>query len=278
MPQSKKNILDFIRNILTRFKLTDDSRFDENVISYLIDQVRADLIVKQYIATNILDTTWLSDLGLVNFYRVNFADDNTITCNCDVAKATIPQIISLNNKNGNQDLGMYSVVSACGSKSLTSRRMFQWKYTPPEHTNSLFTYYWRINTQMYVSDPTITQLRIIPVLLHPEDGYLKNSSPVVSGSLVNGVVYTVRVNQIVYNATVYNINDIFTATSTTTYTGLGLVYLNSEIIAYRDIDAYPASAEMIRQIQLEILTKEFKIEAGEIPEIRNDSSDDSNKG
>lgn len=277
MAQTQKNIIDSILNILNRFHITDEQRVNENWLAYKINQVRADLIVAQYAAQGLIDQTWLSDLGLLTFYRTNFADDKSVTCNCDVAKTTIPQVISLNNPSGNQDLGIYNVISACGSKQVTPKRMFQWTYCPPENTNSLFTYYWRINTQMYISDPSINKLRIIAVLLNPEDGYLINSQPIESGAIVNGTVYLVKYGQVIYNNVVYNINDTFTGTATTTFTGLGKVYLNSEIASYRDVDPYPASGEMIRRIELEILTKEFGIEAKELVDVRNDSVDDVNK-
>lgn len=277
MAQTKKNIIDSISAILTRFKITDDFRVRPTWLSYKIDQVRAELINRQYAETGIIDQSWLSDLGVLDFYRTNLTDDNSITCSCDVAKTTIPQVISLNNPNSNQDLGLYAVMSTCGTKNITYRRMFQWGWTPKENSNSLFTYYNRINTQLYISDPTTTKLRIIAILLNPEDGYLINSQPVPSGSLVNGTTYVVKGAQVIYNAVVYDINDTFTANATATFTGLGKVYLDSEIASYRDVDPYPASGEMIRQIEIEILTKEFRIEAGEVPDLINDSIDDATK-
>jgi polyisoprenoid-binding protein YceI len=123
----------------------------------------------------------------------------------------------------------------------------------------------------------MSKVRAIAILLHPEDGYLNNSAPVASGSLVNGTVYLVKYSQIVYNSTVYAANSTFTATATTTFTGQGTVYLNSQVEAYDETDPYPASGEMIRAIELEILTKEFGIEAGQIADIRNDSIDDTQK-
>lgn len=277
MAQTKKNIVDSISGILTKFKITDDFRVRPTWLSYKIDSVRAELINKQYAETGILDQAWLSDLGLVSFHRTNFADDNSVTCACDVAKTTIPQVISLNSNNGNQDLGLYAVMSVCGTKNITPRRMFQWGWTPSDNSNSLFTYYNRINTQMYVSDPTVNQLRVVAILLNPEDGYLKNSNVVASGSVVSGTVYVVKGGQVIYNNVVYNINDTVTANATATYTGLGKLYLDSEIASYTMTDPYPASGEMIRQIEMEILTKEFRIEAGQVADLINDSLDDASK-
>lgn len=281
MTETKKTIIDAISEILTRFVVTDDWRINPEYLSYKVDQVRADLIVNQYnnpgLKQGIIDMIWLSDLGVVNFNRVGFSDDVLVSCGCDVGKTTIPQIVSLNSNNGNQDLGLYSVISMCGTKQVTPKRMFQWNYCPPGNTNALFTYYWRINTQLYISNPEISQLRMVGILLNPEDGYLNNSMPVLSGALVNTTVYIVKGGTIVYNHIPYANNDTFTAGVTTTFAGNGKVYLNSQVEAYNETDPYPASGEMIRQIELEILTKEFKIEAGELTDVRNDSVDDSNK-
>ena len=277
MSATKKNIIDSLFEILTRFKRTDETRIDEDWLSYKIDSVRAELIVKQYAATGILDQTWLSDLGTIDFHKTNYADDPTVQVNCNIAKATIPQVVSLISSDANNDLGIFSVTSLANSKQFYPKRMFSWRYTPSEHTNSLFNWYARINTQMYVSDPNVSQLRIIGILLNPEDGNLNNTTPIVSGSLVNGTMYIVKGSQVIYNNVVYSNNDTFAANATATFTGTGLLYLASVVSAYRDVDPYPASGEMIRAIELEILTKEFAIEKNQIADVRNDSVDDANK-
>jgi|SRR6187399_394937 len=277
MSATKKNIIDSLFEILTRFKRTDETRIDEDWLSYKIDSVRADLIVKQYAATGILDQTWLSDLGVVDFHKTNYADDPTVQVSCNIGKATIPQVVSLVTTDANNDLGIFSVTSLANSNQYYPKRMFSWRYTPSEHTNSLFNWYWRINTQLYISNPDVTQLRIVGVFLNPEDCYLNSTTPIVSGSLVNGTNYTVKGGQVIYNNVVYSNNGTFTANATATFTGSGLVYLTSATSSYRDVDPYPASGEMIRDIELEILTKEFAIEKNQIADVRNDSVDDANK-
>jgi hypothetical protein len=275
---SKKNIIDSIRNLATKFSVTDETRLDETWLSYAIDNVAAELKIKQYLQTGILDQTWLSDLGMVTLHKVNISDDINVTfCNCDVSKVYLPQTISFISKEGNIDLGMYAVISACGTKQYYPKRLSMWRYTPTEHTNNLFKYYWRINSAMYVNDK-IEKLRIIACLLHPEDGKYIQSEPIASGSIVSGTTYVVKFGQIVYNATVYAENSTFVGTATTTFTGSGKVYLNSQAIDYRETDDYPASGEMIRAIEIEILTKELGIERQAVVDVRNDSKDDTQKG
>ena len=121
------------------------------------------------------------------------------------------------------------------------------------------------------------KLSFTGLLLDPADGYLINSAPVLSGALVNGTVYLVKFGTVIYNNVVYAENTTFTANATATFTGNGTVYLNTQARAYRDTDPFPASGEMIRMIELEILTKEFKIEQSQLADINNDSADDAAK-
>ncbi|CAK0764752.1 hypothetical protein CCP3SC1AL1_350016 [Gammaproteobacteria bacterium] len=272
-----KNIIDSILAIATKFSRSDESRYDEDWLSYKVDQVAAQLKIDQYAKTNILDQTWLGDGGMISFHKVNKADDPSITyCNCDIGKAFIPKTIPLISKDGNQDLGIYYLISACGTKQYYPRRMSMWSYEPEGHTNRMFKSYWRINTSMYINDYK-EKLRIVAFWENPEDGKLIESTPISSGSIVSGTVYLVKYNPIVYNGVPYAANSTFTGGASTTFTGQGTVYLNSQARAYRDTDQYPASADMIRQIELEILTKEFGIEMKMLVDLRNDSKDDATK-
>jgi len=276
MAQTAKNIIDSIQIILTKFSRTDEDSVDDDWIYFKICQVAADLKVQQYLATKVIDYTWLSSPMTLNFYKVNRADDNSVTCNCDISKTTIPQTISLPSKDGNLDLGIFSLSSTCGTKTYSLMRMTQWNYIPKGSTWDLFKYYDRRNTDLYVNT-LVDKLSFTGLLLDPADGYLINSAPIASGALVSGTVYLVKYGQVIYNNVVYAENTTFTANATATFTGNGTVYLNSQARAYRDTDPFPASGEMIRQIELEILTKEFKIEASQITDVINDSVDDTVK-
>lgn len=275
---SKKNIIDDIEIILTRFGKTDDSRLDEDWMSYKIDSVRAQLIKAEYKITNVIDQTWLQDLGTTEFYAVNFADDRNITCcECDISKADLPPIVSLESGNGNQDLGL-TIMSMCGTKKYYPLSLSLWSIIPSEHPRNLYPYFSRIGTATYVNRK-VTQLRPYAILANPEDAVIKNTAPVVSGSIATGIVYVVKNAQIVYNATVYAVNSTFTGiVGITTFTGSGTVYLSSQTAAFNDTDAYPCTGDMARQIVIEICTKEFGIEKmGLAADDKNDSKDDKLK-
>lgn len=277
MSYTKKGIIDSIMGLATKFSLTDDESIDPDWLSAQIDLVRAELIVKQYNVTGIVDMAWLTNLGLLNCYKTQPSDDNSITCSCSVAKTTIPQVISLQSRDFNNDLGLFQVTSSCLTKTITPYPMARWGRIPSENTNSLFTYYSRVNTDLYISDPNIQKIKVVAILLTPEDGKYVNSAPIASGSLVNGTSYKVLYGSIVYISVVYNTGATFAAGATATFTGNGKVYLNTQSSAYTDVLPYPASGEMIRQIELEILTKEFKIEEQALVDVRNDSVDDAVK-
>lgn len=278
MADTAKNINDSIFAIACKFKKTDESRYDEDWVYYKINQVCAELKVDQYLKTNMFPSVWMGEGGLITFHKVNKADDPTVTfCKCDIGKAFIPQTIQFQSKDGGHD-GIYYLISACGKTQYYPSPISRWSYTPSEHSNSQFGSYWRVNTSLYISDYK-EKLRLIAFFVNPEDGKLIESTPVTSGSIAVGTVYLVKGNSIVYNGVPYAANTTFTGVAgVTTFTGSGVVYLNSQARAYRDTDAYPASPEMIRQIEFEILTKEFGIEMKALVDVVNDSKDDALKG
>lgn len=277
MSITKKNIVDSIFLILTKFKISDEFRVDPDWMSMKIDEVRCELIRKEFAATNIISQEWLSDVNLITLYKVNRADNPAINCACDISKTTIPQVLNLNGKQGNQDLGVYSLISGCGNFSYNFYPMSRWN-VPPDHTNSLFNFYQRINTQLYVSNIP-EKLRLIAILVSPEDSYLINSAPISSGAIATSTVYLVKYGTVIYNSIAYAPGSTFTGVTlvTTFTTTSGKVFLNSQVTAYTDVMPYPASGDMIRQIELEILTKEFNIEKQAIIDVRNDSTDDATK-
>jgi hypothetical protein len=272
---TKKRHVDDLLIILTRFGRTDDSRIDPTWLSYKFDQVRAQMIIKSFQDDGVVDRSWLSDLNIQSLHEVNYADDPNVTfCCAEISKLFIPNVVSLRSrKDGNIDLGLFSIISACGTTEYTLFPMTIWKSIPKEHIRSKFHYYDRINTSLYINKK-VDNLLIRAVLEFPEDGYIIESEPIASGSLVSGTVYVVKEKQIVYNSVVYAVNSTFTANATTTFSGNGVVYLNSQLQAIIDTQPYPCSADMARMIVLEILSKEFQIEASQITDVNNNSVDD----
>lgn len=273
---TKNRIVSILQNILTDFQITDeDSRTDFNILSDLIDKVRTQMIIADYNENGIVRQEWLSDLGIVEFHRVNFPDDPNVTyCDCDISKAFVPKVISFTGEGGNPDIGFKAIMSVCGKFKYYPYPLELWKDIPTEHPRSLFKYYSRIDTSMYVNQK-VEGLRIIAILETPEDGYIINSEPVASGNLVGGTEYIVKYKQITYNFVTIPVNGTFIAQSgLTTYSGAGTVYVADQLVQLTRNQPYPVSMDMARNIILELLTKEFRIAAGEIPDVLNDGTDD----
>jgi len=271
----KKSIVDKIQLIAQRFVQKDDDPTPDRLISNMIDDVRAQLIIRNYKNEETVDFAWLSQPFYVDFYKITVGDDpNDTFCNCNMMKAEIPPVISLTNPNANnQDVGIFSLFSACGKYAYYPRPLQMLQNIPKDHTFSKFKYYARYNTVIYATGEA-TKLRLSPILLYPEDGFVINSAPITSGSIVSGTVYIVKFGTVVYNTVTYYANDTFTGASATTFTGTGKVYLQSQVTAFEETTDYPVGGEMEREIVLEILTKEFGIEESMISELKNDNSDD----
>lgn len=274
---TKNKILSSLKNIVTDSNLTDEFRWDDNVLSDLIDKVGAQLKVADYNENKIIRREWLTDLSFIKFHRVSFADDPNIDyCECDISKAFVPKVISFDERNA--DLGFPIIMSACGKRKYYPLSIGLWKDVPDEHPRALFDYYDRIDTAMYIDTQAPKEgldLRLFAVLETPEDGYVIQSMPVESGDLVAGATYIVKYKQITYNFVTIPVNGTFIAQAgLTTYNGTGSVYLADQLQQLTRNQPYPVSMNMARQIVLEICTKEFKIAVSEIPDILNDNADD----
>jgi hypothetical protein len=113
-------------------------------------------------------------------------------------------------------------------------------------------------------------------LQNPREGKTINTLQIQSGDIEVGETYVVRTAQIVYNGVTYSPSDTFVGVAgVTTYTANGKVYLNNSQRAVRMTDMIPISAEDFVEIRLNILTKEYGIEATKIPDMANDSKPES---
>lgn len=269
-------MIDDIIMILSKSDQTDESRLDEDYLSFKLDQVGAQLKLAEYRKTNVLDRAWLQNLGKLTFHKVNFADDvNLVYATSNVSKTTLPQLLSLEAGGGNQDLAL-TLISTCGKKKYTRYSMSMWGDIPAEHERSLFNYYDRINTALYVNK-NVDELVAWGVLACPEDAKIIQSEPVTSGSIVTATRYIVKFGQVVYNGATYQDGETFVGFGVATFAGTGKVYLDSQVRAFRASDAYPVSAEMARNMVIELLAKEYQFEMKVIPDTRNDSRDDAQK-
>lgn len=277
---TKKQITDDIIVLATRFGVTDDSRLDSTYIGFKIEQIRVAKIIEEYNYTGIIDQNWLHDFGTLPLYPVNFADDPNITfCACDIMKFKLPvPVMNLTDvKDGNLDLGL-KILSACGKTQYFYMPLERWRMIPPEHVYSRFNRYNRVGSQYGYVNKNAKFLRFIGIPETTDGLYIKNTLPVLSGSIKTGVSYTVDNFSVTYNGVTYITGNTFTGVvGVTTFTGSGTVYYTNYSALMTNMDPYPCSAHMARLIVLEFMTKELGIEEKQIADLENDSADDAKK-
>lgn len=278
---TRKQIVDLILILATKFRESDDSRFDEDALAQMVENARVTEIINEYNITGIIDQNWLVDFGIYPLTRINFADDPIVDfCSCDIMKAEIPSVMNLTALGeGNLDLGL-KVISACGSKEYSYYPIEFWRNLPKEHTRSKFNYYQRFGNDIYVNK-LVNNLRFIGIPETTEGLMIKKTLPVVSGYIKTGIIYVVNgTGSLTYNGVIYLPNQNFTGvTGVSAYTVTGscqAFYKNYEI-EMTENDRYPVSVHLARQIIISILTTELQIEKQQVADVVNDSTDDALK-
>jgi hypothetical protein len=261
-----------VKNLLSRFSVSDDSRLNERAIGSLISARRAAAIDKAYFINQVIDPVWLQDMGKINFTRVTSSDDpqilNSSLC---LGKITLPPVVSLQT-----DRGVYRISSSSKQKQCypISTEEFFFLYESDDDRLKQFSHYFRIGNAYYVY-PYQSEGSAILILADPLQGFVKLTENIASGSLTYGDTFIVLSGQIVYGGTTYNPLQTFVAVqaSGNAYTGTGIVqYLNKKrkMTMY---DEYPIAKNMESEIILSILSSEFKIEASTLPDAINDARD-----
>ena len=275
---TRKQIVDSILILMTKFSRTDETRLDENYLAFLVEEARVTEIINEYNATGVIDQNWLIDFGIIDLTKVNFADDpNVDFCSCDIMKAEIPSVMNLTALGeGNLDLGL-KVISACGSTNYTMFPLERWRMIPKEHVRSKFYYYQRFGNIIYVNK-LVNSLRFYGIPETTEGLIVKKTLPIASGNLKSGYVYMVKGSAgiVTYDGVNYLPGQTFTANSVTTYVATGdcKVYYNNFEYTMTDTDQYPVSAHLARQIVISVISTELNIERQQVTDVVNDSADD----
>jgi hypothetical protein len=275
---TRKQIVDSILILMTKFSRTDETRLDENYLAFLVEEARVTEIINEYNVTGVIDQNWLIDFGIIDLTKVNFADDpNVDFCSCDIMKAEIPSVMNLTALGeGNLDLGL-KVISACGSTNYTMFPLERWRMIPKEHVRSKFYYYQRFGNIIYVNK-LANSLRFYGIPETTEGLIIKKTLPIDSGNLKNGYVYMVKGSTgiVTYDGVNYLPGQTFTANSVTAYAATGdcKVYYNNFEYTMTDTDQYPVSAHLARQIVISVISTELNIERQQVTDVVNDSADD----
>lgn len=271
---TRKEIVYDIINILARFNYTDDNRNDPDWLGYKVDQVREQKIKLEFQQTGVINSAWISDLGLVEFTKVEFHDTPSLAiCKCPMSKAIIPAVVNLPSPNSPFNYGLRYVLSACGTTQYFPEKLDVIKDIPAEHVKSNFHYYDLVGPEQLFINKYEKYLLIRPILQSPLEGFVMETTFIASGSLIVGTSYTVVSGQVTHNSVAYGIGQSFTAANTT-FTGAGKVRNTTSKRQMTEDDPYPVTGDMAREIVMDILANEFQIERSRVTDTRNDGQDD----
>lgn len=255
--------------IYERLKLSKDKRLTELHTQFLIHKYRAMVINDDFKANRQIDPATLQDFGKVVFTKVTSADDPNVPYgSVNYGKLTIPQVITLPD-----DRGVYHVASSsklCQHYPLMPPLFFN---VPAGSVAAKSRYYTRINTALYI-DHFAEDGNVILILDNPMDGVVLLTENVLAGSIKSGISYTVQSGQVVYNGISYNVGQAFTGIfGIATFTGTGVVKHTTQKRAMTIDDNYPLSFKMAERVLINMFYQEFKIEAQQTSDIRNDAQD-----
>lgn len=268
-----QNIYD-IKTILEGSGITDESRLDEDYVGYKLDQKRAKEIRDTYMRNRVIEPIWIQDMGICKTTNVNKAQDQSVSiCKCSFSKVILPPVVSLHDEiSGRSDLGYYRMASSCGSFEFHQSTMAKLALLNSDSMYSLFKYFLRVGNGIYLT-PIVQNIRPFLILENPLDGYVFDNTDKLSGDLVSGESYTIHSGSIIYNSVRYQEGQSFTANSTSTFTGLGKVYLTTQKRRMTNDDEYPMSSTMAEIVIKKICTEDYAIEAQHITDLKNDSQD-----
>ena len=266
-------------NLITKFGFKDTQRYDTDWVRNKRDELRAVFIQNEFRQKGFANPVWFQDLNVIQFTPVKESDiDYGICGTCNISKAIIPQHIPLYNPDSqNEDAGL-KIMTPCGKDMFYYLPLEVYKNIPEEHPRKKFNYYFNYNDSYFVTKkyPTGLQLRVQGVFENPAAINTIQNLEVPSGSIQNGVSYTVINYQIVYNGLGYNVGTTFTGTSTATFTGAGAVILANPIQPFSEqTSTYPVTNAMARMIVMEMMIKEFGVEQAAISAYKNDIGDDN---
>lgn len=268
MPQLRE-IVDDLKLILTKNKLSGDRRFSDRHLEYSVHKYRARGIRETFMRNREINPEWIQDQGDIRPTRVDYDDDPAVSIcgDCSLGKIVIPSVVSLPDHKG-----IYRVSSACRRYTYYPTTLSRFMYYTKGSIRSEHRYYFVLGNSIYLN-PYLEKASIQLILDNPLEGNIILTHNVASGDLLIGTSYEVSSWSIVHNGTTYKKGDTFIAAATT-FTGNGKVQHSTKKRKLTDEDQYPVDHTMMEYIVMKILTQEFGIEERKLADIKNDSQDE----
>lgn len=255
----------------TDFFPTGENRLNnERLIEYMVHEARARGIREEHNRNDIIDQTWVQDMGKVEISTINEREDLDFTiCEKEIGKIKFPRLVSLSNP----DLSIQRISSydrLLKYYPATYDEFFEISKT--KGTRSKMPYYIKVGDYIYIY-PYKKYINAHLILQNPLDGFLTKTEKVISGEIEEGYSYTVISGSITYNLSTYSAGQTFTGTTTKIFTGIGDVRFTDLKRPLNNLDPYPINAELLAFVKQYIL-KEIEVGRGVgVPDIETDAID-----
>jgi hypothetical protein len=147
-----------------------------------------------------------------------------------------------------------------------------------------FRYYTRIGSEVLITPRT--NVRVDAILKDPRDGKVIQNHYISNGTIIAGVSYTVYEAPIIYNSIQVDPGNEFTGLSgQVSWTALSGVWAVVGKVKFTNLlrsfdsqrDEYPLPDGAIREIILNVLTKDFGVERQQVADLKVDSADEQQK-
>jgi hypothetical protein len=224
----------------TGMDISYDHRLNEpDFVLHLINEYRAQFIERSFRDQGDLLGIWEQNYVVPRVDKVDTNEDVLLDLEKDFGKFSLPRRIQFPQRNeGSQNKAITHIIDGTNKSRFFPIRYEKWLSIKKSSTEmNRFNYYFVIGDLVYLTKYTKT-VSVRGIFADPFKAHIIDNVIKQSGSLIIGETYIVKNGSIVHNSTTYTAPQTFVA-ATTTYTGTGLVYLNSNYRLLTLKDPYP---------------------------------------
>jgi hypothetical protein len=264
-----KEIVHSIKRILSKSVSSNDSRFSDLHILHVFNGYREIFIEDHIGKTREVPEVLYQNFGLVNKAIVGSGDDpNVIGESVKLGKFEAPPLVAvpfgLNHKI--RSSSRQSIVNKVGLNEL----MLMVRYNDETLTSNYF--YAKESNSVYWF-PSSININFIGILQDPLKGIILMTGYV--DYVEEGISYTVYDGAITYNGLSYTKGQLFSGVQgVSTFTGIGKLGYTQQKRQFGWNDQYPITGTIAQQAAINVITKDFGVEAGKNIDIDLDNLDE----
>jgi len=261
-----------IRRVLR--SISDDSTIKDLHLIEKINHYRAQLIEKQYNLTMMYNPEWIQSLIDEPITQVNSGDIPGFVGRSDLkfGKLVIPSVLF--NERGRFGIMRINAPGGWNSIHLVDQPILQLMIEIGDWRLDTYLYYMEIGNALYFYN-YFGSISARLILADPREGYVYNTTKVMSGDVLPDVTYVVKGGIVNYSGIFYDPDDTLVGVALhPSYTGQGKLYKYPQKWHVGYTDLYPIDEAMAQEIIWTILNKDYQIERSIAPDDLNDATDE----